>query len=173
MKAHILNSQCFCTILVFLFTFFHAGSFCSRQGPAGSTNPLSRHVLCCVGLCGAQGTNPSRLSGTAFSLPCCAYLGEGTSNSFTLFTPLAWKLLVSGHNAQRLDTLSLQDSNICSTTYTITYTDPSPGGREEGSTKQDPQNNVPNRDPSMVACRKCVGQLLGLDCAHYQNLKLI
>lgn len=109
LKGHILNSRCFCTILVFLFTFIHAGSLCSRwlslQGPAWSTNPLSEHVLC-----GAQGTNPSRLSGTAFTLPCCAHLGEGTSNSFTPFMPLAWKLLVPGHDAPRLGTLSLQDS---------------------------------------------------------------
>lgn len=48
--------------------------------------------MCCVGLCGAQGTNPSRLSGTAFTLPCCAPLCEGTSNSFTPFMPLARKL---------------------------------------------------------------------------------
>lgn len=80
--------------------------------PAWSTSPLSGHVLC-----GAQGTNPSRLSGTAFTWPCCAHLGEGTSNSFTPFMHLAWKLLVLGHDAPRLGTLPLQDSPTCSTDH--------------------------------------------------------
>lgn len=37
----------------------------------------------------------------------------------------------------------------------------------------DTQNNVPSRDLSTVACRKHVGQLLGLDSAHYQDLREI
>lgn len=124
--------------------------------PAWSTSPLSGHVLC-----GAQGTNPSRLSGTAFTWPCCAHLGEGTSNSFTPFMHLAWKLLVLGHDAPRLGTLPLQDSPTCSTDHLET------GKKGPPTICQDPQNNVPSRDPSMVARRKHVGQLLGLDSAHY------
>lgn len=51
----------------------------------------------------------------AFTLPCCAHLGEGTSNSFIPSMPLAWKLgnSVPGHDAPRLGSLSFQDSNIC------------------------------------------------------------
>lgn len=64
-------------------------------GPSREHQPSE--WACVVWGCVGLGTNPR----TAFTLPCCAHLGEGTSNSFTPFME-TWKLLVPGHDAPRL-----------------------------------------------------------------------
>lgn len=161
LKSHTLNSQHFCTILFSLLTFFHAGSFCSRQlplqGPAQSTNPLSV-------LCGAQGTNPSRLSGIYFALLCS--LGWRHQQQLYSIRVSGLETLCARPWCSKAGHSALTGlSNICCTDHLE--------AGKKGPPSRMHRTMCQAGTPAMMTCREHVGQLLGLDSACCQDLREI